>query len=357
MPVTHQGTTAAVIESGRVLDVDISNYTLAVTTQYSKKPQTGITWSSPYLHFVNGEGVFIMPEVGSLCWICFPSDGNRPFVLGWAPTGDEGDYRSRRLDLNPGDIYLGTRDENFLVLRRGGVVQIGGGPLSQRIFLPVNNTIKDFCENYGLHTLGGDLEWSIQRDVNTTDGKRPALLSIKAREMAQDEKPIAELLVGSHGPNDKTILSLVIKESGANGAARKISLKLGKDGNVTWEVNKDVVWKADGKYSIEAAQDVSFKSTGGKVAIEASNNVEVTGGSGVIIKANSGSVDITGNQVTINSKCLVGSSPIPVLLAPPLMAWLASHTHAVSGPMSGPASAGAAGPPPTAAVSQTLLAT
>jgi hypothetical protein len=355
MAVTHQGLVGAYVESGRVLDVDISNYTLTVTTQYSKKPQTGITWSSPYLHFVNGEGVYIMPEVGSLCWICFPSDGNRPFVLGWAPAGDEGDYRSRRQALNPGDIYLGTRDENFMILRRGGIVQIGGGPLCQRMFLPVNNTIRDFCENYALKTIGGDLTWTVERTENDTDGKRPAVFSLLAREMANDAKPIAELLIGSHGSGDKTIISLKIKESGEDGAATNIELRLDKDGNVKWEVRKDVQWEVDGKYSIRAKQDILFKSNA-KVSIEGGSTVEVTGSSGVTIRASSGIVEIVGSPlVKMNSKVMVGNAPQPVALAPPLLTWLATHVHNLITPVPGTPTTPPVAPPPIPAITSTTL--
>lgn len=325
MTVTHQGITAAVVESGRVLDVDISNYTLVVTTQYSKKPQTGICWSSPYTHFVNGEGVYIMPEVGSLCWVCFPSDGNRPFVLGWAPAGDEGDYRSRRQNLNPGDIYLGTRDENFLILRRGGIVQMGGGPLCQRIFLPVNNTIRDFCENYALHTIGGDLTWTVERSENDTDGKRPTTLSILARELANDAKPIAELLIGSHGSGDKTILSLKIKESGEDGAASKIELKLDKDGNIKWDVKKDVEWKIEGKASgeVKGAVDFKFKDTATftvtkKLTLKSDDDIDITSG---------GTITLKGSKVVAKEKLDVGSATYAVVLDGPAFKAFVNHMH------------------------------
>lgn len=334
MAVTHQGTVAAFVESGRVLDVDISNYTLTIATQYSKKPQTGIAWSSPYTHFVNGEGMYIMPEVGSLCWVCFPSDGNRAFVLGWAPGGDEGDYRARRQDLNPGDIYMGTRDENFLILRRGGIVQIGGGPLSQRLFLPVNNTIKDFCENYGLHTVGGDLEWSVKREETDTDGKRPTTFSLKAREVANDEKPIAELLVGSHGDGDKTILSLKIKDSGASGAATQISLTLDKEGNVKWEVKKDVEWKVTGKYTLKA--DDVIEMTSKKDFKVKGKTYTLTGEDSVKIEATGGNVTITGSpKIIMKDKVEVGDSPESVALAGPLLQWLSMHTHNIIAPVPG----------------------
>jgi len=363
MAVTNQGTIPAFIESGRVLDVDISSFTLSVTTQFSKKPQTGITWSSPYLHFVNGEGIHFMPEVGSLCWICFPSDGNRPFVLGWAPAADEGNFRARRPDMNPGDLYLGTRDENFLILRRGGVVQIGGGPLSQRLFLPVTNTIKDFCENYSLQTLGGELSWTVQRSENDTDGNRPTVLKVQAREFASDEKPLAELQVGSHGSGQNTILSLTIKESGSQGAARKISLTLGKDGNVTWEVAKDVVWTVQGKFTIDAQQDVTVKSAA-KVTVSGGSTVEVQGQSGVTIESAVGIINVKASTIKMGSMVLVGNAPQPVALAPALIGWLAAHIHsivpnpalALPGPPQ-PTTPPLVPPPAPAMTSTTLLAT
>lgn len=364
MAVTYQGTTPALIESGRILDVDINSFTVSITTEFSKKPQTGISWSSPYLHFINGEGIHFVPEVGSLCWVCFPSDGNRPFVLAWAPAADEGNFRSRRPDLNPGDIYLGTRDENFLILRRGGVVQIGGGPLSQRLFLPVSNTIKDLCENYSLQTVGGELNWSVQRSETDTDGKRPTNLKIQAREFASDEKPLAELQVGSHGSGENTILSLVIKDSGSSNAARKISLSLGKDGSVNWDVKKDVVWKVDGKFTLEVKQDVELKgSTSFKIS--GGSTVEVSGQSGVTIQAVAGTVTIKGAPIVqMGSKVLVGNAPQPVALAPALLGWLAAHIHGVvpnpalivPGPPSIPTTPPLIPPPAPAITSQTLLA-
>lgn len=352
--VTQQGTVGAFVESGRVLDVDIDNFTLTVTTQYSKKPQSGITWASPYTHFVNGEGVYCMPEVGSLCWICFPSDGNRPFVLGWAPAGDEGDFRSRRKSMNPGDIFLGTRDENFLILRRGGIVQIGGGPLSQRMYLPVSNTIRDICENYNLKTLGGELNWITERTENDTDGQRPTKLTLTAREKAEDREPIAQLQVGSHGSGDKTILSILIKESGQQGAATQISLTLSKEGDLQFVVKKDVEWKVDGKFSIQAKQDITLKSDA-KISLEGGSTVEIKGSSGVTIKATVGNVDISGTIVQMGSKVMVGNSPQPVALAIPLLTWLATHFHQITAPIPGSPTTPPIVPPPIPAITSTTL--
>ena len=177
MPPVKSGPKPSYIHQAKILDVNITNWTLSVHTEFTQKPLTDIPFAVPYMHPNNGEGIYFMPEVGSICWLCEPSDGGKGFVIAWAPPSVDGpgQFRGHRQDLNPGDIYLGTRDENFLILRRGGVVQIGGTGLCQRMFLPINNTIKDFCENYGLHTLGGDLEWTVNREETIDNGHRPAI--------------------------------------------------------------------------------------------------------------------------------------------------------------------------------------
>ena len=351
-------TVPAFVETGQVVDVDIETYSITCVTQFTKKPLSNLAFATPYQHHANGEGIYFMPEVGSLVWICFPSDGSKPFVLGWAPAREENDsLRSNKQGLNPGDIYLGTRDENFLILRRGGVVQIGGGPLSQRMFIPLNNTIKDFCENYSLNTLGGDLEWSVSREESTTDGHRPALVRLQAREYADDAQPIALLeigssqgnvsKIGSHSGSSANILSLVINASGAKGAAKKISLEFRKDGAAVWKFENDVTWNVKTKLSVRSEDNLTLSS--GKQA-------ELDGAT-VLIKSTQGAMDINaqtvlgllaGSMVNIGPQVTIGKGGTPALLADPIfMTWLLTHVHTSGGPgspTSPPIGAPASGP-------------
>lgn len=334
----------AYIEHGKVVDVDTETYTVSVYTQFTNKTISNISFAVPYQHYANGEGIFFMPEVGSTCWIAFPSDGLRPFILCWTPVNDEqNDFSANRPALNPGDIYLGTRDENFLILRRGGVVQLGGGPLSQRMYLPINNTIRDICENYSLNTLGGGLEWAVMRDENTTDGSRPSILRLAAREYANDEQPIALLEIGSskapnppivssHSDNSRNILSLTINASGAAGAAKKISLSFRSDGsaqwdfedNVTMHVARDFRLTADQDATLEAARVASF--LGGEVVVESKD--------GAVSVRSASSIDLDAtSQVTINPRAQVGGGSTPYLLATPtLLLFLVAHKHISSAP-------------------------
>jgi hypothetical protein len=333
MPAASQiRTVPAYIETGQVIDVDIEAYTVSAVTQFTKKPLSGLGFATPYQHHANGEGIYFMPEVGSLCWICFPSDGSKPFVLAWAPARDDNDsLRSKKMGLNPGDIYLGTRDENFLVLRRGGVVQIGGGPLSQRMFIPINNAIRDFCENYTLSTLGGELDWSIQRSENTTDGNRPATLTLRAKQYADDPDYVAVLEIGSHSDSSQNILSLVINASGQVGAATKISLEFQKDGSVSWSCEGNVDWSVRGNFSLEAQGNVSISSSL-RTSIQGTT-VDVQANGSASIKAGATLDLLAGAMVTVGPMMRVGAGTFPVLLADPaFLTWLLTHVHPVVSP-------------------------
>lgn len=348
-----------IIQSARVLDVNIKNYTLAVASQFAKKPLIGIPFMVPYNHHHSGEGIYFMPEVGSVCWICFPSDGNKPFVMGWGMTSESSSYRGRRQDLNPGDIYLGTRDDNCIILRRGGVVQIGATPLAQRIYLPVNNTIRDFCENYGLHTLGGDLEWTIAREETTTDGTRPALLRVRAKEFADDKAYVAELQIGSHEGNDQTILSLIVNASGADNAAQKFSLEIGKDGSVAWKTEFDVTWDIKGRFAVKATDTISMESDQA-IQLTAKDNFTAKG-SLAKMEASMGAATVKSpSQVVLDGPIVMAGGPTasqPVAMAVPLMTWLGTHFHQITAPFPGAPTTPPIVPPVPAIASTTLLAT
>src|SRR5688572_8640016 len=121
------------IERARVVNVNINEYTVDARTEMAPyKPKFDIPWMVPYTHFSQGEGINFMPEVGSTCFICEPSeDGRDSFVLGWIMPDEGGAYRAGRELINPGDIHFTTRDGNFVTIRRGGIVQIGATPVCQ----------------------------------------------------------------------------------------------------------------------------------------------------------------------------------------------------------------------------------
>lgn len=344
--MAKSGTRPALIEQGRVITVNPSTYTVDVRTQMPPyKPKFDIPWMSPYSHHNQGEGINFMPEVGSVCWICTPSEeGAEAFVLGWAMPEEEGSYRTGREFLNPGDIHLSTRDGNFVHLRRGGVVQVGATPVCQQVFIPVRNVMQAFSENYEIHTPAGDLVWQVLRKEEDKGGHQRCQFVLGAHEFADDpakdpeKDPIALLKIGSHGDGDDRILTLLTRDKG--GGSTKTELSVRKDGSLEWTIQKDCTLKIkgdfkstiNGKMNVSVDQDLSLSS---KQAFAASGmTASVKGDSSAELKA-TGPVTVNGAAVKL------GDAQFPVMvLSPEMAAFLGQLTTTVN------ALGGAVGLPP-----------
>jgi hypothetical protein len=327
----------AVVEQGRIVNVNVRDWSVDVAGEFGNKLFLDIEVASPYLHIANGEGIYVMPEVGALCWVCMPSTGNMapPFVLGFAAGIDErkdedgnipANFRGGRQNLNPGDIMLRTRDENFVILRRGGVVQIGATPIAQRLFIPVRNIIRDMCENYDLFSLAGEMTWSVDRTDQTTDGSAPTLCSLKVKNKANEPEHAALLTIGSHKDQDELTLNLLIKESGATGAATMIQMQMTKTGNVLWQM--EGAYETVAKKSITlTAEEESFiaQALKGEMILKAAKSLLMEAGEQwsasatkeAIIKA---SKLIVQNDTDIDGKVNLGKNAAhPVALADELV--------------------------------------
>lgn len=303
--VAAGGYVSPVIETARVVNVNIEDWTLNAVSEHANKQFFDITTMMPYFHYMNGEGIYAVPEVGAICWICQPSDGYnaRPFILGFqAPHDEENEsFRCGRQSYNPGDIVIRTRDENFVIVRRGGVVQLGATPTCQRMYIPIQNVIRDFCENYELNTFGGELIWETLRDENTTTGDALTKFNILAKEMADNDGHIATLTIGSHGEGNPVTMELIIYNQGVlEGREQMIRMTATKEGDVSWLVEKDWDVHARGEIRQHAegdflvSTDKNYKLESGEnteLTVGADYNVEVSGDSK--LKASSHVVDST----------------------------------------------------------------
>lgn len=205
---SNSGLSPVIIEEVTILDVNKNNYTCTVLTTHTSKQYTDIQVGMPYFNGENGEGIFAMPEPGAVGQLCRGSDTTPPFLMCFiarpnAETSDDGEplrstpeggsatdvsFRGRRMDMQPGDIALMGRDENFVILRRGGILQIGATDIAQRLYVPIGNFIRDVCENYSMDTLGGNIKWSIARQENSPTGDAPVSYVFNVGEHAQDKK-------------------------------------------------------------------------------------------------------------------------------------------------------------------------
>lgn len=175
-----------------VVDLNLKSWTVDVVSGTLGRYWADVQVGSPYLHQQHGEGVYCVPEVGATCMVCLPTDMSGPFVVAFVSPGTtisargkagetgmtpdeyksyaakqanrdiDYSYSSNRPPAKPGDIVARGRDGNYVVLHRGGVLELGAGPLCQRMFVPLSNLMVDTAERYEQHGPGGMVRWGMQ---------------------------------------------------------------------------------------------------------------------------------------------------------------------------------------------------
>lgn len=359
---SHSRHSAFRCEEATISNVNRKTYTVTVETRHSEKTIEDIQVCAPYHHFSNGEGIHHLPEVGALCWVAMPSDNTPPFVLGYAGAasvigstdgtperststaeGSQTDvsFRSKRPQLDPGDIAITTRDENFLVLKRGGVIQIGATPICQRIYLPILNYIKDFAENYEMHTLGGDVAWTVGRVEDDPSGDAPASYTFHMNEFAQDAKATVRVQHLPLGDGTKAAWQVHVSPQGIDR----------DDGSVSDEKYSLIITTTGEKAEIiGATRDIRVKGDD-KLTVDGSRSTTISGDdttsvSGSIENVASGSHLVGGSTVKLASS----SASSPGVLGTELVQFLSTATYIVN-----PATNTATLAPPMIALLQTLL--
>lgn len=280
------------MEEATVTDVNRRTYTVSVATTHSQKDVNDIQCLVPYHHYAHGEGVHHLPEIGAKCFIGWPSDNSPPLLLGYvgaageiyadsedepinAEESEDGSsadmtYKSNRPDLNPGDLGWTGRDGNFLYLRRGGVVQIGSTAVSQRIYLPLLNYIKDFCENYSMTTFGGDISWTTGRQEQDPGGNAPTTYSFHMNEYSQDKKASVRVryypLTDSSG-SDKIVWDISVSPQGISREDGSVEspvyqMMLKASGDQTELLGGNYSLEVKGDYAVSVAGDATVSSDG-----------------------------------------------------------------------------------------------
>lgn len=332
-------------EEGTVTDVNRNTYTVTVETRHSSKVVEHLQALSPYHHFKNGEGYHHLPEVGAVCMLGWPSDNTPPVIMGYkgmpsatgvpegeeaaAPTSDgEGSpqdvsFRSRRLALQPGDLAMTTRDENFLVLRRGGIVQLGATPVAQRVYIPILNYIKDFCENYEMHAFGGDVSWRVERQEDDPSGDAPATYIFHCNTYAQDEMATVR------------VRHMTLAEAG------------GGD-RVAWEVqiapqhiDRDTGVVTDAVYTLEVtvAGDMTVTMASRTVTVEGDDTLTVQGGRSITVSGDDVITSQSNMRHTASGEAVFGGATVklvsraagsPAVKGDALLIWLSGAQWVVN---------------------------
>ena len=315
--------------------MDPVRYTVDVTLMTpTKGPQLDIQYANPYLS-LDGSGITFVPQIGDICFVSQVSnDYDRMFVLAFGTTSHAGEkarlsepsYRSNRPIMNPGDVRLSSPAGNEVRVLNGGVVRIRSSGLAQRMYIPIDNLIRDFCERYHLRTIAGELMYDVD-DAKEGKGHASRLL-VTCRENTADEKPIGEILIGAQ--DDDLSMSMKFRANGAGEVVVKVEVD--KNGNVTTTANETATMKGKkavvhGTETVEVTAGNEATFTSDKHTI-ATNKYEMTCTTGTI----SCTTLSVGGQITLGDGLAE-----PAVKGSQFLTWASAITIAVNGLLLPPA--------------------
>jgi hypothetical protein len=381
---SQAGHVEAKICQGRIVNINLVKWTVDVVAQFDRKRYFNIQVSSPYLHHANGEGIYVMPEVNATVMVCMPSDDTPPFVMCFvmptetvdtstddAPMGTTshaqpavnptGASFAAGRQANPGDIWLRTRDNNFVILRRGGVLQVGSTPLAQRIYIPLNNQVMDVSENYEHQNSGGAMTWGLQEgpskqiyptqfmqtfrvfaenqyaDVRITVGD-------VTNPLGDPDGGAAAAAVGLGQNNNATTASncilyeVAVSPQGFNantgepnaGAVSGSVMRFAFDrqSNALIRMSGNFSHQVMGSYTLSVVEDIIIESTAGSLYLNAQSGATIDGGpsttiKGTVVRLGVGQSGVAriGDFVRVlftpaNAPPLMAAAPIPVVGLP-----------------------------------------
>lgn len=369
------GADPALVVQGRVVNINLVNWTVDVAATFDRKRYFDIQVGTPYAHYSAGEGFSIVPDVGAQCMVCIPGDSSPPFVLCFvmphelvdssttdAPAGTrshgntaknptDASYGAGRPLPKPGDIWFRGRDGNFLMIHRGGVLSIGATELAQRMYIPLGNLITDVSGSYQHLNSGGAHTWTIQegpakehlpsQHLETyrvfSDNKYADIKIAKGKVFSPMPEPdggsrMAEAGVGV-GDNNEIIYDVSVSPGGfdvttgdvASGNVPKASVfrfVFDQKGNALLRIEGKFYLHVTGTVNLDLSDDVTVNGKK-SFSVTMKNGIDIDGGAyawvkGKVVQLGPGKtpVALLGGAVTSTIQglpcILVPSSPVPV---------------------------------------------
>lgn len=172
------------IFKGIIVGVHPENFCVDVRCDAGQKTFYDCPVAGLYMNVEHSGGMYHLPELGSQCFVFVLGDDTE-FVLGFqfdetprkasreqtSDTDSAKSFHGEREPMEPGDIYLGTADENRIVIRKGGIIQVSSTGLAQRIYIPIENMIRDYFQRYQAISPVGEIEWG---HATLVAGENPA---------------------------------------------------------------------------------------------------------------------------------------------------------------------------------------
>ena len=361
---------AAAVATGTVVAVYPESRTIDVEVDLSGESDihSNLAYGTLYTNVATGTHVDFVPEVGAKCLVLTLSDGSDPVVMGWVSAPRHGsfakededepeeDYMGGRLGLAPGDIAMYNARGATVLLRKGGTLQIGASPLAQTVYIPIDNFIRHFFQNYEAKSLLGtlywkhgaiktgdeetsaQLYWGMKKDVedsfvtiNVRAGRAgDEQFSPKQEELFGATREQSHLFSGSypHDPQETTLISVCIDPE--NTGCTYV-FQIDTEGNVFSKITGDIHWEVGSAHIYAAGGfDLKFGSVGrfnagSDSALEMQvQSLVVKALAGVVLSTSSATAGCTIGFPNIN----LGKGPVePAVLGLKLLALLASHEH------------------------------
>jgi hypothetical protein len=330
-------------EQAVIVDVNRATWTVTAQSIHSAKDFPDMPVLSPYAHHEGGAGFNHLPEVGAYCYVGIPSDNTPAFVMGYVPppkvvTSEDSDplrstmspegsmtdvsYQANRPDSNPGDMGFTGRDGNFVIVSRGGVVQIGATSIAQRLYVPINNYIRDFAQNYEMSTVPGDLAWTVEPPELDSTGKAACQWVFHTRQYATDAKASIRVRytpLSSPGTASKTAWEVTVAPQG-------IDTQTGASSGATYTL----LVTMDG----EKTELIGASRT---VTITGDDNLTVDGAAnwsiGTTLAVSAADIQLEAQKAYIAAIVSLGSSNAidPAVKGTELIKWFATAQWVVSG--------------------------
>lgn len=347
------------ILAGVITSVDPDKWTCTVGTEIGGRSYNDVDFSSSYLHPAGGEGSFVIPEPGAAVWLAKSSEGDYPpFILCYRglPSRDvterlnsrKPSLHSNRIPMRAGDVKVITRDGNGYAARRGGLTEVFASAAVKTLMSADLRLIRTLTTNMDFWSPGLSVELRSGNTDETPSGKSPTSYKLALNDYAEDERPIAELIMGvqpkalAEGEADG-VSGIAGKPPASSATVRRpvLDFKVRRSGEESSPVTGRLLLDREGV--AEIATKVSFLLQGGPgvrlfaqqsgdLSIDASRDVDVISERNLLLRAATQVTTKAGNLSMINngSSVSIGVVPKDVIVDNSLFADLAAAMGEIS---------------------------
>ena len=184
------------IREGYIVDYDPKAKTASVIFDGMRRIDD-VQVTTPYTS-ARGGGIRADPELGAKCIIGGPLQD--PKILGFLGVYDRttGSYGRREPESTFGDLSFGTAADNYIHLRRSGIIEVKATGLCQTLYIPTGAIIQEHFKQYRGYCPGGEITMGARSSRTEEGGGAGAVLyQVKCRGSALDAQMGVQFKLGA----------------------------------------------------------------------------------------------------------------------------------------------------------------